>query len=89
MFRATFQPRLCTYATRNLLRTLEHNTYKTLTPHQLKHYTPTNHDNVNLYDISYKNYIATVYPSLQDTIKHVINLSLKLLKMGKYFSETC
>jgi len=61
-----------------ILHVLEHNTNKTPT---LK-YTPTNHDNVNLYDMSYNNYIATVYPSLQDTI-HVVNLSLTLLKMGK------
>jgi hypothetical protein len=64
-------------------------TNKTPTLHELKHYTPTNHDNVNLYDISYKKYIATVYPSLQDTIPHAVNPSLTLLKMSKMMTETC
>jgi len=36
-----------------------------------------------LYEISYNNYKATVYPSLQDTITHSVNLSLTLLKVGK------
>jgi len=40
-------------------------------------------------DISYKNYIATVYAPLQDTIPDAVNLSLTLLKMGKKLPETC
>jgi hypothetical protein len=50
---------------------------------------PPIHDNVNLYDIPYKNYMTTVYPSLQDTIPHAVNHSLMLLKMGKKLPEAC
>jgi hypothetical protein len=34
--------------------TLEHNTNKTPIQHEFKHNTPTNHGNINLYDIPYK-----------------------------------
>jgi hypothetical protein len=52
------------------------------------HYTPTNHDNVNCMT-SDKNYITTVYPSLQDTIPHAVNLSRTFLKIGKKLPKTC
>jgi hypothetical protein len=36
---------------------------------------PPIHDNINMYDIPYKYHMATVYPSLQDTIPHAVNQS--------------
>ena len=54
------------------------------------HYTPTNfHDNIDTCDVPYKYYIATVYPSLQDTIPETVNHSHMLLMMGKKLPETC